>query len=204
MDKFKIIAFCVIALVIGIAIANIFNSCKKPQGTITVHDTTVITRYEKELVRDTVIKWYEKIVWRNVLPEIIYQQKIDSVFVETIKYKDLMLKIEKKGNSLKIFAVNINDSLIKEYNFADVGQDFIATSTTGNIFVKSKKFYFYGIEPFANYSLDNIKDWKGGNFNIGIRTGIEGFNFALKPYINYNTQYKDLRAGLELSYKLKL
>ena len=200
MNKYLVIASLILAIIGTIILTRFFTP--KPEGTIFIHDTTTLTRYQTELKRDTIIKWYEKIVWKEVKPEIIYSQKVDSIFIETIKYKDLMLKIEKKGNNLKIFAVNISDSLIKEYNFADVGQDFTATSTTGNIFVKSKKLYWTGFEPYLNYSLNNLK-WKEGEFNIGLRTGLEYNNIYVKPYFNYNTSLKDLRGGLELGYTLK-
>lgn len=109
-------------------------------GTVIIHDTTTIVRYDTEVQRDTIIKWYEKIIKVEREPEKIYIQKIDSVFLEKIKYHDLMLKVDKKGNTLKIFAVNEKDSTLKEYFFHGIYNNFTATSATGKIFVTKNKF----------------------------------------------------------------
>jgi ATP-dependent RNA circularization protein (DNA/RNA ligase family) len=114
-------------------------------GTVIIHDTTTVIRYNNEIRRDTVIKWYERIVTKQSDPVIIYKQKVDSVFLERIRYQDVMLKLEKRGKNLKIFAVNEKDSTLKEYFFDDVYSNFTATSAVGNIFVKSNR---YELEPF--------------------------------------------------------
>lgn len=140
--------------------------------TIYHTDTLTVERYSEKVKRDTVIRWYEKVIYKEVEPEKIYVEKIDSIFIETIKYKDLILRVEKTRNKLSIFAVNLRDSLLKEYNFADVGQEWTATSVTGNVFLKSKRVTWYGIEPYIFYSQNDLKDWTINKFGAGIRTGI--------------------------------
>ena len=167
-------------------------------------DTTTRTRYEKEIKKDTVIKWYDKIKWKQSPPEKIYYQKVDSVFQEKIKYKDLMLKVDKHGEDLKIFAINENDSIIKEYYFK-VNDDFIATSIishspdschsreSGNpgkpgIFVKSS---FWNLN-LLKFSLSHSRDFeqydklRNGDITVSYAPELKiGRNFTISPSIGY-------------------
>jgi hypothetical protein len=184
-------------------------------GTIIKRDTFVVTRYETELVKDTVIKWHEKIIKTKSEPEIIYVQKIDSVFFEKIRYKDLMLKVDKYKNNLKIFAVNENDSLIKEYFFPNVYNNFTAVSATGNIVVKTSDFEWSGLNTSLSFQRQLKSDISWSNlFNesfFAAATVKSGITFKDKLSLNLvgvipvtagNTGWTSLSAGLELSYKI--
>lgn len=162
----------IIGIVVSILITVALMKWLTRPDTILVTDTLTVERYSEKVKHDTVIKWYEKVIYKEVEPEKIYVEKIDSVFIETIKYKDLILRVEKSRNKLSIFAVNLQDSLLKEYNFADVGQEWTATSVTGNVFLRSKRITWYGIEPYIFYSQNDLKDWTLNKFGAGIRTGI--------------------------------
>lgn len=196
----KYIFIGIFFILIGVSLSYIFRKQLPFNNTVIIHDTTVIDRFHTEIKKDTVIKWYEKIVYKNVLPNVIYETKIDSVFIETIKYKDVMLKVEKSGYSIKIFAVNVKDSLIKEYNFAGVGQDWTATSTTGNVFLKAKRLNWNGVTPYFLYGY-GLQDNKQG-FVLGIETGFTFTRLNINGYIDYNNKHNDLMTGLKLSYNL--
>lgn len=171
--------------------------------TLIVHDTTTLIRYQTELKRDTIVKWYEKIVYKEAKPEIIYQQKVDTLFLQSIKFKDVMLKVNKTNNKLIIYAVNENDSVIKEFIFDDIGNNFVASSEINNVFVKSQKFYWLGIEPYMNINASFSNPINENYFNLGLRSGIDFKNkYFLKPFINYNTKEK-FRFGIETSIIFK-
>lgn len=197
--KYYILFFLIGVVIIGYFY---FNRDKEHKPSVKIiHDTCVVIRYQTELKHDTIIRWYEKVVYKESEPVVIYQQKIDSVFLEKIKFQDVMLKVEKNKKQLHIYAINENDSLIKEIFYEDVGNDFTATSNSnGGIFVKSKRFYFNGIEPFVQYEYNYNRKQQG--YNFGIKTGINYSDFIfLKPYISYNKD-KDFNTGMELSLKL--
>ena len=95
-------------LVVGLTVGYLVKSSKVER--VIVIDTLVQERVITELSRDTVIKWYEKVVWKNVTPEKEVTQTADTVFVETVKYLDLMLKVDKKGDKVIIYAFNENNN----------------------------------------------------------------------------------------------
>ena len=72
------------------------------------------TQREREVQRDTVIKWYEKIIYKQSDPEIIYVQKIkrdtihrtDSILITRYRSFDLITKLDKSGNNLIIKTYN--------------------------------------------------------------------------------------------------
>lgn len=199
-SNLPLLLFALAILVVAFYLKHLSDDKKYPAVTV-IHDTNVVIRYQTELKHDTIVRWYEKVVYKESEPVVIYQQKIDSVFLEKIKFQDVMLKVEKNKKQLHIYAINENDSLIKEIFYEDVGNDFTATSNSnGGIFVKSKRFYFNGIEPFVQYEYNLNQKQQG--YNFGIKTGVNYNDFIfLKPYISYNKD-KDFNTGIELSLKL--
>ena len=188
-------------LVVGLTVGFLVKSSKVER--VIVIDTLVQERIRTELSRDTVIKWYEKVVWKNVTPEKEVTQTADTVFVETVKYLDLMLKVDKKGDKITIFAYNENNKLVKEFTFDGVGDNFTATSQTGNIFVKSKKVDWNGVDLVTSSSIKKtsegttyFKDW-----DFGIKSGVNFYNRVdLNAYWLYSQ--KDIQIKAELSYKI--
>lgn len=201
MNKWFWILLAVV-LIIGLAIGYLVKSSKVER--IIVIDTLVQERIKTELSRDTVIKWYEKVVWKNVTPEKEVTQTADTVFVETVKYLDLMLKVDKKGDKVTIFAYNENNKLVKEFTFDGVGDNFTATSQTGNVFVKSKKIDWNGIDLVTSSGIRRnnegtryFKDW-----DFGLKSGVNFYNKVdLNAYWLYSTD-KDFQLKAELSYKI--
>lgn len=166
-----------------------------------IRDTNLRVRYEYETNRDTIIKWYEKILYKSTKPEIVYYQKTDTVFIEKIKELDLMLQIERQNRKLKIKAVNQKGYTIKEYVFDDVNSNFTAVSQKENIFVKSKKFEWNRVNSIFNlqWSLLNSKKLF---YNFGIETGINYKNkIDLNAGLLYSPEKKDLFINSELKIK---
>ena len=162
-STFKIILIVLYSIAVIIITALLYRSCNpvSPSPPVVVVDTTIITRTEIEVQTDTVVRWYEKIVYKQVEPKIIYVQKLqrdtvnhtDSVFIELVRHTDVMLKLDKKGTSLVVKAFNQNDSLVKEYIFDDVYSNFTVTAQQNNLFVKTQKLYFDGLSLLAGASL---------------------------------------------------
>lgn len=166
---------------------------------IYIHDTNTVIKYEKELSKDTVIKWYEKIIYRKSEPDIVYYNRLDTLKIKEIQYKDLMLKVNKENNRLRIYAVNENDSLIKELIFDNVGNNFVASSVVNNIIVKTQKIYFNKIEPYFQFKY-NIKDYNK-IYDFGVKSGINYMNkIYISPFIEYNN-FDKCNFGIEASIK---
>lgn len=170
-DKVIWILRAVILFVFIMIIWIVIRSCNQDSGevpeTIIIHDTAVVTRYQTELKRDTVVKWFEKIVYKNSEPKYIYHQKTDTVFRDKVKTLDVMLKVNKSKNKLNIYAYDNNNMLLKEYVYYDVAPEFTATSVTGDIKVKSKLFYF-SPAVFTRFETDYILNDK--QLSAGIKS----------------------------------
>lgn len=194
-----------LALLIIILLIIIFKQIFPGRRDDTLHnlyikDTNVLVRYEKEIKRDTVIKWYEKIVFKKSEPEKIYYSQTDTVFIEKTKELDLMLQVKKENKRLIIKAVNQNGKILKEYVYEDVGNDFTAISQKENIFVKSKKFYWNSINSIFNVQFPMFNE-KKADYNFGLETGI---NYKEKIEINAGIMYSPAEKDLILNTNLKI
>ena len=167
MNKYFIILL-ILVLTIGFSLGYFLKS-SRVERVITI-DTLVQTRVETEMIKDTVIKLVERVIYKNVTPEKEYTQRADTVFLTQTKYLDFMLKVRKRGDKLVIHALNKNDSLIKEYVYDNVSNDFTATSATGNIFVKSKNFDWNGIDLIVGTDMIYKKE---PSYYGGLKTGIK-------------------------------
>jgi len=196
--------FIISVLIIIISSVFIFKKfyCNRDKnGTYIYRDTSLIARYEKDIGKDTVIKWHEKIIYKKSEPEIVYYQKTDTVFIEKIKTFDLMLQVRKKDNKLIIKAVNPEGMILKEYLFDNVNNDFVVTSRAKNLFVKSARFKWEGINTLLNMNYPFSKDYKT-DYSTGIGTGFS-FNSKLKlnTSLNYSITNKTLFLNTELKIK---
>jgi hypothetical protein len=210
-DKLKyilgLIIYAVCFLLLSYALARI-ASCKKIGdigNTIIIHDTTVVTRYEREVKRDTVVKWYERIALRKPEPDYVYVQKTDSVFSEKFKTYDLMLKVDKAGDVLIIKALNKSDSLIKEYVWSDIGRDFILTSQNKNLSLKTQNLYWTGVTSrFAlRNDLRTLKEITEYDYTAGLNTGISYMDkLTLTLGAEYSLKNKSAYLNLELNCRL--
>lgn len=178
----------------------IFPSNNSNNKNIFLKDTNLLIKYEKEIKRDTVVRWHEKIFYKKPEPQIIYYQKTDTVFIEKTKDLDLMLQVKKENRKLIIKAVNQNGKIIKEYVYDDVSNEFIATSQKKNIFVKSKNFYWNKIYPIINlqYSMLNEKEI---NYNFGLESSI---NYKNKIELNAGLHYSPIEKDLIINSNIKI
>lgn len=169
-------------------------------------DTSIITRYDKETARDTVIKWKEKIIYRKAEPTKIYYQKltgIDTSFLKKAQEKDLTLNMEKRNGNLTLKAINIKDSVIKEYHFDKIGKDFKVTGINNNVIVKSRKIYFEGVSIFLNGGVS--ADGNGSRYFVsaGTETGIGfGEKFLLRGFAGYENNSGKFFAGAGVRVRL--
>lgn len=203
MTLLKYLIPALICLLIGIFATLHFG--KSNPTTTVLYDTTLVTRYETKLQTDTVVKWYQKIVYKKAEPEKILVQKVDSVFIDKIQEQDVMLQVEKKGDELKIIALNQFGKTLKEYTYKDIGRDFIASSINNNISVKAKKLYWNGLNTNIDYTIpvQNKLTLKDGQYQIGLSSGI---TYLDKTDLNligkYDLTSKDIFVGLQLKVKL--
>ena len=176
------------------------------------------TQREREVQRDTVIKWYEKIIYKQSEPEIVYVQKIkrdtihrtDSILITRYRSFDLITKLDKSGNNLIVKTYNDRDSLLKEYTFSDVYNDFTITSQTNNLFVKTNKLQWDGLSGFISAEAkEKSTTGKPVLLNLDYRVGLStGYTFQNKLSASASAGYdfpfsNSLFINLNLKVRLK-
>lgn len=146
---------------------------RKPQTEIQhvyEWDTLVITK----IVKDTVLKWYDKILWKDVKPETILKTE----YVPMLSQLMSIFAGYYDGQNLKLMAHDSTNT----YNFiyTKVNVPFEFHSRQRDIFVKSKKrfpirpyFSLAGAYIFNDYNLYGSAEigLKWRIFNIFIASG---------------------------------
>jgi hypothetical protein len=181
---------------------NFFFSNQDNPLTIIRHDTTLITRYKTEIKKDTIIKWYQKIVYKKANPDTIYFQKTDTAFIESTDKMDLMLQVKKERDKLFIKTVNKEGNILKEYVYKNIYDNFSLISLKDNIYVKTGKFEWLGIygEFNAGFSFDNFKET---DYKPGIGTGLIFMKrFEAGTSVYYSTLNKKIFVNANLKIKL--
>jgi hypothetical protein len=203
IKKYITFVFIFLLLISGIIILKQYFSHKNGvSNTIIKNDTTLLIRYEKEIRKDTVIKWYDKFLYKKSEPEIIYYQKTDTVFLEKVNTFDLMIEVKKKDNKLLIKAVNPEGKTLKEYIYENVFDNFSIVSQKNNIFVKSAKFRWNGISALLNVQYPLFDKMKKPDYQPGIETGIIYRNkFGLSATLNYSFLNKQVFINTNLKIK---
>jgi hypothetical protein len=195
MNKF---IWCAISFIAGVILTIIISltSCNNNSGSqvLYVHDTTIVERFNTEIKRDTVVKWYEKIVTKENKPEVVYYNTVDSIFIAQFKDHDVILQVKKTGSDLYIYALNENGKLLKQYVYHDVGNNFTSTSQANNVFVKSQLWYWDGITNYIETSLPFEKVGKDFYNSLNYKAGIE-------TGINYKNKL-DLKLGVERNFTI--
>ena len=171
-----------------------------------IRDTSLISRVEKNFKQDTVIKIYEKVIYSQVKPKVIYIDRIDSNSLKKWKQFDLMLKLQKKYGELTITALNQQDSVIKEYRFDDVSDNFSVTAKTGDVFVKSSRFEWKGLKAGVEtrYAIFDDEKWKvdfllNSEVSIAEKIGVG----CVMRYPLSGVKSKEIEFGINLNYKIK-
>lgn len=153
---------------------------------------------------DTIIKFVEKIIYKQSEPKVVYIQKVDSVFIELMKDYDLITKVIKKRNGdLTLFIYNQNGKELKRMEFENVGNSFQVTSQRNNVFVKSNLWDWNGIYFKSRLSAPLNENWKNElMLDNGVYTGIT-FNNLIKLDIGVGYNKQGFNANLETQIKLK-
>jgi hypothetical protein len=179
-----------------------YKSGKGSHPIDIIHDTAVITRYEKTIARDTIIKFTDRFIYRYPEPEKIYVQKTDTVFLSKLMNYDLPLRIEKNNSGLKVNTLNFRDSTFREYLFKNTAGDFTLTSAENRLLLKIKNFGFDKPSFGAGIiypSFRNPDDW---DVKISAETG---FSFREKAYLmlagNYYVKEQKVNMSLFLKFK---
>jgi uncharacterized protein YpmB len=178
-----------------VGITFYFTTCNpQPQNdTVYIHDTTVQTRYEIQLQKDTVTKWYEKVYIKEVKPDTIRYQRVDSVFIESQKDKDLILGFDKKGTDLRIWALNMNKQLLKEQLFTGVYNTFSAYSANDKVVVKTEVWEWNRVKLGYEHKR-NVNDLKTFEHSVDVLTGVSfKERISLDAGLEYHLQEKDLK-----------
>jgi hypothetical protein len=205
--------FYIILLIIVFTLGLITNHflCNKNKSneneTVYIRDTTILTRYQRELQKDTVVKWYQKPFYKIQNADTVYLQKIDTVFIDKIKNLDVMIKVDKHKDRLVIKAVNQNGKILKEYIYYDIGRDYTVSSVDSNLTLKTKRFYWSGVSLIVESALSRRNPDLSGqhtnkiNFEIGLQSGINYKDkYELYGGIKYNITNKDffVNAGMKI------
>lgn len=201
----RIIAIALFLAICWFFLFSPWSSCNKieiPEKPFAVYNPALGGTFSKTLEKDTVFVFVERIQWKELKPETVYYTKIDTVLKELIKSWDVMLSVRKIGRSLYIYAYNENDSLIKQYIYEDVGNNFIATSATDRIVIKSQRWYFSGITAYLQYSHpvnSEFRKFNALNLKPGITTG---FNYNDRLHFDIGAGYQLRRKEVELDAKI--
>lgn len=163
---------------------------EKEKETVYITETIPI----EELVHDTVIKWKDKIVWKEVKPETV-RVSPDTVDVDTIwgHWPESIVFLFKKGHRLRFVSLTPADSglenaILKDYIYT-VSNDFSVYATGDGFFVKTRRPFwckFYGglaggagfrvwgdsTMPFVDPCVRAYLGW--GPVNVGPRITLHG------------------------------
>lgn len=197
----------IIALIIGFGLGFYTHlSCSKPNQIATggILQNRDSIGYEV-VMGDTIIVWYEKIVYKESKPIVTYIQKVDSVFIELMKDYDLITKVIKKRNGdMTLFIYNQNGKELKRLEFESVGNSFEITSQKNNVFVKSNLWNWNGIYFKSLFKNPINSNWKNeGVLDNSINTGINFNNLIdLNIGLGYN-KINQFNINLETNIKLK-
>lgn len=200
----------IVVLLVVVFLVTKFAGCnsngENSSKTIIIHDTLVVDRYNENVRVDTVVRWYEKPVYKQVQPDVIYTQKVDTVFKLHVDSLEVMLRLEKKGDEIIVTAYDKLGSKLDEIHYKGIGRDFIATSQPHGVFIKAKKFYSSGFRLFGNYQLPvnsalRWDSWSAGTYEFGAKDGLSYLDkINGNIFGKYRSETKDAVIGLEMEW----
>ena len=197
MEKLTLALKYIITFFIGISLSYFLTRILRPEpDRVYIRDTTIVGRYKAEIKSDTVVRWYEKIIYKKNEPDkVSYQEIKDTVFIENFREQDVMIHIKKEEDNLAIRALNQDNKLLKEYIYTETGKDFTAVSRKNNISVKSKSIYWNGINMRTDigYLIANKNNTSDKEFRIGLETGV---NYLDRYHINCGIEYMLISGNL--------
>jgi len=190
-------AVIIAGIVAGLIYLSARQDCSGNQGGPgTPTDTVVDTIKIDSIIRDTVLEWREKIVWKEVKPETVTISP-DTIRVDTVweEWPEGIIHLEKKNDMLTFVSIAPGDTLfekglLKRYSYI-VGNTFTITSKGDGFFVKIHRGFwenFYGgaaagfefkvwgdsTMAFADPYVRAFLGW--GPVNLGPEIGIHGIS----------------------------
>jgi hypothetical protein len=174
-------------------------------------DTIVVNKYINQVKTVKEPVFIDRIITKYKTPETIYQQKVDSIFIQKLKYIEPMLSVKKNKNKITIYSYNGKDTVLKEYTFDDVGNSFDAISDSGKITVRSPWIEFDGVDITARgmfalnkayHKTPDEKLFNEQNYYIGLKTGFTISKFQVQPAIFYDVKHTNYLLQAEVNYKI--
>jgi len=212
-----ILAFVVLAIIgyflFSLWLADKADNTPRPSIQYIQRTDTVLKVEYKDRIkyRNNIIY---KTVFRDVTPLVPEAQIIrDTVFQNSIQYRDMILTLEKNRKDIIAFGWNEHDSLLKKYIFPNVGSEFIAYADSGAIRIDSKRVTWKGIDAVIRGSFTVnpkfLRDASGPfiderNYYAGLKTGITLFDkigVDGGAYYDYNNASWKLETELSFNFK---
>ncbi|MBN2378550.1 hypothetical protein JXM67_01945 [candidate division WOR-3 bacterium] len=164
----------------------------KPQGQTSITDTIRLT----EIVSDTLLRWYERVVWKEVKPETVYVHP-DTIVPETLwdGWPEAIVSLDYSKGRLDFTSLLPTDlgegkALAKQYHY-DIGSSFEIRTKGEGFHVRTRRnrptfnvgigteLKIWGdtssalVVPFAEASVG----WRG--LYLGPRVDIRGLHVVL-------------------------
>lgn len=156
--------------------------------TIVTSDTVKL----KEVISDTVIRWFEKIVWKEVEPETIYVYA-DTIDVDTIwgRWPEAIIALDYGKGRLSFTSLlpvpdsqGVREGIIKDYSYR-VGERFAIRAKGEGFHVRTKR--------------------SGPRFEVGVGSGVRLAGDTLQarvvPFAHASLVYRGLSLGPRLDTK---
>jgi len=216
MNKWtEILIVTLVLIIIGLGIWMTLNLIKSdvPEPSPAVlykRDTVTVVEYKDVIkYRD---KFIYKTIYTNVTPLVPSAEVVhDTTFINSVKYRDMILSLEKQRKKIIVFGWNENDSLLKKYEFENVGNEFVAYADSGAVRIDKKRVEWTGLDLFVRseftVSKTFLRDATGQfiedrNHSIGLKTGIQMGKIGIDGSMHYNLFNRDWILEGQLNLKL--
>lgn len=200
----------VIYFAVQLFFANKQDSEQRPAVQF-ITDTVTVTEYRDRVeYRDKLIY---KVIYTNVTPLVPRAERvIDTVFKESVKYKDMILSLKSGRKNVEVFAYNEHDSLLKKYIFENAGSQYMVWADSGAVRLDRQWLTWDGIDiGVKGYFAVSDKYLKtlsgpfieGSAFLPGVKTGVSLFGkLGVSGGVYYNTTDKKINLLTEVNYKI--
>jgi hypothetical protein len=164
---------------------------------LIIHDTTLVEKWESKIAKDTVFTFIDKIIYKEIPAKVITYQKIDTIYLKKVERLNTLLDVSKEKDSLKVFTVNINKSLAREFTFPSTLPEFRLIAKNEDVLYAEKRniLEFEGIKIGGAlfYEINEVKP----KYNIEVKTGVGLFR-KMNVELFFNSE---MRTGINFYYK---
>jgi len=197
MNKIKLAFYLIILITVAVISYRWGKTRNKPAiKTQIIHDTIQIP------VHDTIIKWHEKIRYREIKPETVYVDTSHPIPTDSIKKGILYVKMTPKKLNIKGFVKGVNGFIpfsLSSPLHGDLSSSVEIIQT--NSLVPSRAFIVREKRKLFNAEVNSgailyPPQWS----RIFLEGRISRGNFYLTGKIELTTQY--YRWGLGIGYRL--